>query len=514
MAAPSVGRSDGPELIFGLAGAVGTNLGLVAKALSESLSEFSYKSKEIGLSDLLHRIDKWKKIPSASEDERIRKHMDAGNSFRRAVNRGDALAILALGAIRKQRRFINQDANKVIPRFAFILRSLKHPDEVLALRAIYGPAFLLVSAYAPRETRIQYLASTIAATRHTFRTRPQVAKAQSLNERDEAELGEQLGQSVGKTFPLADVFVDASNPMGLQSSVKRFIELLFDDYPFHTPTRDEYGMFHAQAAALRSAALGRQVGAVIATTDGDIIAVGTNEVPKAGGGLYWSGDDPDHRDFTLGYDTNDKMKRNLLAEIFERLGKRKWLAKNKSKKQVDKLVEDALMGKKSPLLSDAQIMNLIEFGRSVHAEMSALADASRRGVAVAGCTLFTTTFPCHDCARHIVAAGTKRVVYIEPYPKSLAAELYPDSIVVDPQESGIANQVAFQPFVGVAPRKYMELFAATDNRKTKDGKIVGRNKLNALPRFKGEPPTYVRRENEQLHSLLKSMRKTGLTLIG
>jgi deoxycytidylate deaminase len=44
--------------------------------------------------------------------------------------------------------------------------------------------------------------------------------------------------------------------------------------------------------------------------------------------------------------------------------------------------------------------------------MSALLDADRRGVAVQGATLHTTTFPCHNCARHIVGAGIDRVVFI------------------------------------------------------------------------------------------------------
>jgi deoxycytidylate deaminase len=76
-------------------------------------------------------------------------------------------------------------------------------------------------------------------------------------------------------------------------------------------------------------------------------------------------------------------------------------------------------------------MNVIEFGRAVHAEMAALMDSARRGVPVKNATLYCTTFPCHLCARHIVAAGIRRVVYIEPYPKSLAAQLYPDSIAVE-----------------------------------------------------------------------------------
>jgi cytidine deaminase len=98
------------------------------------------------------------------------------------------------------------------------------------------------------------------------------------------------------------------------------VELLFGcDY--HTPTRDEYGMFHAHAAALRSSSLARQVGAAITTEEGDIVAVGTNEVPKAGGGLYWFGDRPDRRDHILGVDPSDELRRELVAapcNVFKR----------------------------------------------------------------------------------------------------------------------------------------------------------------------------------------------------
>ena len=69
-------------------------------------------------------------------------------------------------------------------------------------------------------------------------------------------------------------------------------------------------------------------------------------------------------------------------------------------------------------------MDLIEFSRTVHAEMAAIVDAARRGVSVQDCNLYTTTFPCHECAKHIVAAGIRRVVYIEPYPKSQALSLH------------------------------------------------------------------------------------------
>lgn len=46
-------------------------------------------------------------------------------------------------------------------------------------------------------------------------------------------------------------------------------------------------------------------------------------------------------------------------------------------------------------------------------------------------TLYSTTYPCHGCAKHIVAAGISEVVYYEPYPKSRALALHDDSIQED-----------------------------------------------------------------------------------
>ncbi|MFO2375906.1 cytidine deaminase, partial [Pseudomonas aeruginosa] len=71
----------------------------------------------------------------------------------------------------------------------------------------------------------------------------------------------------------------------LKAQLWRVIDILFGQ-PYVTPTFDEYAMFMAFSASLRSADLSRQVGAVL-TRDEGIISTGANDVPKAGGGLYW-----------------------------------------------------------------------------------------------------------------------------------------------------------------------------------------------------------------------------------
>jgi deoxycytidylate deaminase len=155
------------------------------------------------------------------------------------------------------------------------------------------------------------------------------------------------------------------------------------------------------------------------------------------------------------------MKRKNLGEVLAILKSSGWFDQKFANSTEADLLRSCL-----PLMKNTRIMNSIEFGQAVHAEMDAITGAARRIGSLANCTLYTTTFPCHNCARHIVAAGIRRVVYIEPYAKSLASRFHEDSIAVEVDAT--QHQVAFQPFVGIAPRIYTSLFTAPE-RKLKDG---------------------------------------------
>jgi cytidine deaminase len=130
----------------------------------------------------------------------------------------------------------------------------------------------------------------------------------------------------------------------------------------------------------------------------------------------------------------------------------------------------------------AKFMATIDYIRAMHAESAALSNAARHGVSVRDCTLYVTTFPCHDCAKQIIADGIRRVVYIEPYTKSLAQAFYDKQISVDGTGSS-EESVSFEPFVGVAPRRYRELFAMADDRKDVAGKYHPWDKDTAVPRL-------------------------------
>lgn len=507
MPEPLTTSPGGTELVIGLVGAVGTDLPALVTTLGDQLDLVGYTSEVIRLSELLDDLDRYRgKLNQGSLFEQYSAKMDAGTELREVTGRGDSLAMLAVAAIRGRRKKQGSDPTRSQPRHAIILHSLKHPDEVQSLRRIYGSNFVLISAYMPEEDRFRKLASKLSASEFAFQAKEFFVQAQKLFHRDESEAGKPLGQQVRKTFPMADVFIDVTDPSRLRHEVERFIGLLFG-HPYYTPTRAEYGMSHAQAAANRSSAMGRQVGAAITTSDGDVSVAGTNEVPKAGGGLYWPGDEGDGRDFVTGVDINDKLKQRLLADVLQRLRSANILRDDLSETPINDLVV-RIMGDPDANVNKSQIMSIIEYGRCVHAEMTAITDAARRGIAVGGCTLYTTTFPCHECARHIVAAGIVKVIYIDPYPKSLVMDLHHDSILLDKPADG-QNRVVFKPFVGVSPQMYLRLFQA-DRRKGSDGNAVRWRPQTAELRFRESSVAVKVNELAEVEKFRQIMEANGL----
>jgi deoxycytidylate deaminase len=490
-------RHENPELFFAIVAPVGADVETVCGGLEQVLGRFAYNLHTIRVIEELKRINGYLEDESDFFDEQLENRMDEGDKFRKTTGRDDALALLALNNVRRFRKKSNSESVPV-PRQAYLFRSLKRPEEVVALRRVYGSNLVVIGVHAGRDNRIENLSERIA-TSHFSAQRDQFRdKAESLIIRDESDETKEHGQRLRKAFPLADFFLDSSNVQAIEVEIERFLNLLFGK-PVVTPTRDEFGMAHAYLAALRSAEMGRQVGAAIADENGNVIAVGTNEVPKAGGGAYFDGDSPDGRDWSRGFDSSDHYKKASLGELLSTLSEKKVLRKDLQGVSTTKLVR-----KIAPILKRTRYMQLIEFIRAVHAEVSALMDAARRGVSVDGCTMYVTTFPCHECARNIVASGVTRVVYIEPYAKSLALELHDNSIQLDSDTH--SGKIPFTPFLGVSPKNYSNIFQMPI-RKSDDGSVINWQAPTASPRVSGSFWSYLEYEKEDLKFLRDSLRK-------
>lgn len=484
------------ELVFGFVGPTGVDLDKVCDSLTAQLKSVGYETHPVVLSKLIQAYSGANRFPG--QYERIDTLMDRGNELRRNSGHADIVARMGVVEVRNLRKGVtgNPKITHNNRRIAYVVRSFKRPEEVEVFRTIYGKAFTLISVYASRASRIQSLTKRCLGSATKEKTAEELATR--LVNRDDREEGEKFGQRVGRTFPLADFFVTAESRTSLDEQLRRLVRLTFGD-PYISPTRDEQGMFFAQASALRSLDLSRQVGAAILTADGDVIATGCNEVPKYGGGLYWGEDMVRDRDYERGVDSNVTIKTELVEDAVRRLRSEGWLREDAKQRSDEELARAALFGEKA-FFRDSKLFDVIEFGRSVHAEMAEISQAARLGAPLEGSRLFCTTFPCHICARHIVAAGIHEVVFVEPYEKSRTAELYSDSIVIEPHEPSLVR-ANFRPFVGVAPRRYMDFFQLTRERKSDDGKILKQNEIADEPRVKRIVQTYLSVEQQFIDEL-------------
>jgi deoxycytidylate deaminase len=486
-----------PELFFAIVAPVGADVETVCSTLERVLGRFKYSLHTVRVIEELERIEGYLANESEFFDKKLEKRMDEGDRFRKETDRDDALALLSLENVRRFRQKLKDSKSKPIPRQAYLFRSLKRPEEVNALRRIYGSNLVVIGVHSGRDSRIENLAERIAHSHFSAQRERYRDKAESLIIRDESDETREHGQQLRKAFPLADFFLDSSNVQTIEGQIERFLNLLFGK-PVITPTKDELGMAYAYVAALRSAEMGRQVGAAIANPDGCLIAVGTNEVPKADGGSYFDGDSPDGRDWSRGFDSSDRYKKASLGELLSTLSKKKLL-----RSDLQELPISSLVDKITPVIKQTRYMQLIEFIRATHAEVSALMDAARRGTSVRGCNMYVTTFPCHECARNIVSAGIARVVYIEPYAKSLALELHDNSIELDTETD--SGKVPFVPYLGVSPRIYSTIFQMPI-RKGSDGGVVRWEAAAANPRVSGSFWSYVEYEKEDLKRLRNAVK--------
>jgi deoxycytidylate deaminase len=498
------------ELVFGLAGPVGADLQEVSRTLADALKKADYvEVEEISVSALIRQIASRRTLtrPDGSrielceepEEKRIASFMDGGNAIRRLCSNPAAVASAAIAEVRGRRKRMGGKP----ARRAYILRSLKRPEEANLLRRVYGPGFFLIGVNVNRPTRVESLAKRIAKSHRETPASPHyeldLLEAEALAKRDEDEERDAYGQRLRDVFQLCDLFVSPTAAPSLFDQIYRFVRLILGDLG-ETPWAEEQFMFHAFAASLRSGALGRQVGSVLVAPTGEILGVGCNEVPKGGGGLYQAGDHYDRRDVHVDRDSVNVHADQIIEEILEMA----------LKPQLD---EARAAFRKS------RVMNLLEFGRTAHAEMEAVLAAARIGVSVRDATLFTTTFPCHECARLIVTAGLRRVVYIEPYPKSRAAELHRDAIhayddatppICDLKDCGHAHAVRFEPFLGIAPHRYVDLFSITTNagilreRKRKaSGERIRWDAKTSSPKAEMLPLSYLDLEAKALYQLKK-----------
>ncbi|MBS3904656.1 MAG: hypothetical protein KGZ39_04965 [Simkania sp.] len=440
------------ELVIALCGAVGSGIKELNDKLQTELENHGYHVEHIKLSSLI--IGRTgEETKNLSNFDRYKKLQDLGDQLRQEYS-SDIIAQLAIEAISTVRMAEFGESHpidqplKVFEKVAYIVDQVKHPSEIELFREVYRNNFYLIGLLRTENERKNNLKEE----------QIQEPNISELIERDR-KASQKHGQHVEASFHKSDYFIrNIGDTRQLTNSVQRFIALIHGTHPI-TPTKDEVGIYAAYSASLKSACLSRQVGASITDDSGLVVATGCNDVPKFGGGLYDESSTKDGRCFNHGQECyNDKHKSILKDQIGT-------ILRNHNIANPINIAEE--------IIQDTKAKSLIEYSRAIHAEMDAIIALARTNLDTINKTLYCTTYPCHICARHIVASGIKRVVYVEPYEKSLAILLHGDAIHQSEESSGREDKkVSFEMFEGVSPRRYSRFFSINRPRKDSGGKAI------------------------------------------
>ncbi len=463
------------ELIIGICSPIGSDSEIVINEIIDRLKKYKYKVCCIKVSDFIKEYYEKKlekKLGVAESYSKLLHKIKGGDELRKNYKSNSILIELAIKKIREDREE-KKTTDVKSKRICYIIDSIKNHEELKLLRLIYGNIFYLFSIFSPENERKENLKNKGLAPK----------EIKDIISQDEYE-NDKHGQNVRDTFKNGDIFIRFSqeNKGELSKKIERYMHLIFDT-KIITPNNHEVAMYNAKSSAGNSACLSRQVGATITDEEGIVIASGWNDVPKFGGNLYKDEDLERCKD--LKYCSNIKHRTEILETIEEKL-------RNKENINID--VEEVMN-----IIKNSDFKNIIEYSRAIHAEMHAIIIGSQTtSKKMVGGNLYCTTYPCHNCIRHIILAGIKIIYYIEPYKKSLGIKLHNDALTEDEKDE---TKVRIIPYDGVSPRKYLDLFLINKERKSKDGKIVEIDIENAIPKNRASLQAIPTLENQAILAL-------------
>ena len=277
------------DIYLGLCGYVGCGMRTINEIAEEISKEWGYNVAHIRISALMEDPLYFEPAAlTASKSTQVNRHLklqDTANKLRKHYNRNELLAEAAIAAIALEKKNIDY-TNDDYKGTVFIIDQFKRPEEVELFRVIYQHNFYLLGILRDLDYRITNLIADES-------TKDDLHLIINIDNKS----SDPHGQKTGETILDSDFFIknNFSQKSELKKKVDRFFGLIHGKNGL-TPTFNEKGMYAAFSTSLQSACLSRQVGAALFDDEGNLLAVGKNDVPKAGGGLYSSDDfDNDHR---------------------------------------------------------------------------------------------------------------------------------------------------------------------------------------------------------------------------
>lgn len=380
----------GEQFVIGVTGPFGAGRTEVSKHLAGRGFEV------VRLSDVIRQ----EAAKRGQHDPKVEDLQDLGDELRREHG-GGVLAERALEAA---------SAPQVM------LDGVKNPSEVEYLQSM-APQFYMIGVDASRACREKRVVGVGPG-------RVSEEEFERVEARDRAETDAfgvlvETGQQVDNCVRMSDFLVwndrvmipgkgGASAQDGARQSaldkVDRMLESIREPRNSH-PMDAELLMAQAVVASRGSQCLQRRVGAVVASTGGQLLAAGRNNVPA---GLKSCREQ-------FGVCNRRQVRDAFLADAATRFH-----CGNCGGVLSYELKCKECGADHRPVLDRFRNLDLC---RALHAEETALLQMVRGGVGVQGeIHLYTTTFPCLLCANKIVHTGVQKVTFIDPYPGDEARE--------------------------------------------------------------------------------------------
>lgn len=147
------------EIVIGLVGAVGVDLNQVIDNLKDQFNFFSYNIKMIKISEHVISVLSSEFDAPPKRCDRVNYLIEKGNTLREKTKDNAFMAKAVAANISFYRNINKKKAKKDNPlgRVAFIISSLKTPDEVHELRKIYSDGFFLIGVYSSESLRLSEL---------------------------------------------------------------------------------------------------------------------------------------------------------------------------------------------------------------------------------------------------------------------------------------------------------------------------------------------------------------------
>ncbi len=286
-----------------------------------------------------------------------------------------------------------------------VIDGIRNLGEINRLRELYGYRFTLFSILSSPEARWSRISSKYTDKKLT---------RDDFDDDDERDRDEETpyGQQVELCLDKADILINNQDSVSLGEFKKKILD--YADLALGTKprgaTQPEILMSMAFASSHSSKCLKRHVGALVVDTRGQVVGVGYNENPL---GTQPCVEEPTYE----GKCYRDIIRNSHFKDLATRGARCPKCGEPLKHK-------DGPPWRCTACQEKAQKTNLETFFfpdramswcTAVHAEVSAILAAAERA---RGGTLYTTTFPCFQCAEKITQVGIKTIYFSEAYPDS------------------------------------------------------------------------------------------------